>query len=140
MLVVFRSSLPVRSERVVARLLKISKTPGRKCILVTAKLWFEDLNSWYLATAHMKAHIVEQSAIIFSPFFLFFFFENKEVFGKVLIFFKYILVSSFFINKIACWYSHSYRLLALLSSHLHLVLVMGKKLVNEHFSSSFSWN
>ncbi len=33
---------------------------------------------------------------------------------------------------------HSYRLLTLFSSRLRLILVMGKKLVNEHFSSSSS--
>ncbi len=44
----------MRSEhvRMVARLLKINKTPGRKCILVTGYLWFGvwNLDIWQLQT------------------------------------------------------------------------------------------
>ncbi len=52
---------------------------------VTAKLWFEDLNTWYLATALMKAHVEEYTAVrnnILSPFFD----ENKKRFLVVFIF------------------------------------------------------
>ncbi len=58
-MLVFSSHRLSEHVRVVARLLKISKTLGRKCILATAKLWFWYFNFCYLATALMKAHIVE---------------------------------------------------------------------------------
>ncbi len=51
------------SMHMVARLQKLSKTPGRICILLTEKFWFGDLNSYYLATAHMKALVVEACTV-----------------------------------------------------------------------------
>ncbi len=70
---VFRSSavaLPQWGASMVARLLKINKAPGRKCIVVTGKLWFRDLKSWYLATALMKgtSHLLRGICIFFIVF------------------------------------------------------------------------
>ncbi len=129
----------MRSERVrmVARLLKISKTLGRKCIHVTARLWFGDLNSYYLATALMKDCVVEVCTAvcnnILSPFF---FTKIKRGFWLKFLFF--LIHFSFILFRrwnvyvdivIVIVYWPYYRL------RLRLVLVIGKKLVNEHFSS-----
>ncbi len=67
-----------RSECVVARLLKISKTPGRKCILIRAKL--TKANFWYLATALIKACVIEACRAVRNNILSPFFDENKKRF------------------------------------------------------------
>lgn len=66
----------------------------------------------FVATATMKAH----SRGLQSIFSL-----------LVKLFFNNVSVSSFFVYDIACEYSHSYRLMTLVSSCHRLVLVMKKK-------------
>ncbi len=113
-IIIGASAMMSERIRMAARLQKLSKSPGRKYIFLTEKLWFKDFNSWYLATARLRSRgRVQQSAIIFCLLFL-----TKTIlvdFGKKnlvkVLFFKYILVSSFIINDFACWYSHSYHLL-----------------------------
>ncbi len=102
----------MRSERVrmVARLLKMSKIQDRKCIIVTAKLWFWDLNYFYLATVHMKARVAEGTAVCNNVLSLFFD-KNKNRF-LVSICFMHLFSSKL------CWYSHSYCLFTLLLPRL----------------------
>ncbi len=67
-----------RSECVVARLLKISKTLGRKCILIRAML--TKANFWYLATALIKACVIEACRAVRNNILSPFFDENKKRF------------------------------------------------------------
>ena len=58
--------------------------------------------------------------------------ENGERFYLSFYFMQNILVSSFFVNNNACSFSLSQRFWTLVQSRHRLVLVMEKKVVDEH--------
>lgn len=65
--------------------------------------------------------------------------ENEERFYLSFYFMQNIFVSSFFVNNNPCWFSLSQRFWTVVQSCHRLVLVMKKKVVDEHISSRLVW-